>query len=422
MMMTMTMLLLSTSAFASFRFVDEERGISLEQAIERGLEREPGLLAARSELEVARGFLLQARAKPNPSVSASRQEQIEGRDNSTTAEVELPLELFRRASRVAAAERALEAAIYSVADRERMLAYDVRTAYGNLASSARDVRVQDDLVEATRRSYELLRARADEGATPPLDRDRAAVELHRLESERRLLSGEAEAALIELKRLLGARPEEALVISRTMEALVESEGAPVRTGDPAERPDVREAEAKLRLAEAKVQEAVDQGQFDMSLFGNYNRMDFSFPQMAFGPSGALEPIRGVFHSWTAGARVTLPLRNDNQGAIAAARAARAGAEELHRARRLLAEAEVASALARDERAREAVAIYATEVRALARRNLEVVRESYELGRSSLTEVLIEQRRYLEAETGYTRALKAALDARTALERSLGDVK
>jgi cobalt-zinc-cadmium efflux system outer membrane protein len=422
----MMMLLLTMSANAPLPFFDEARGISLEEAIARGLEREPGLLAARSELDAAEGFVTQASLRPNPSVSLSWQEQIEGNDNSATAELEFPLELFRKGSRVAAAERALESVRYSIADRELALVYDIRTAYGNVASAARDLKVQDDLVAATRRSYELLRARVDEGAIPPLDRDRAEVELHRMESERLLLAGEAEAVLFELKRLLGSRPREEVLVSRTIDALVEAEGELERTADlseaVAERPDVLEAEARLRLAEARIEEASDQGQLDMSLFGNYNRMDFSFPQMGVGPSGALEPIRDIFHSFTFGARLMLPLRNGNEGAIAAARAERAGAEALRRARSLAAESEAASALARDERSREAVAMYASSVRELARRNLEVVRESYELGRSSLSDVLIEQRRYLDSERGYTQALQAAFDARTALKLSLGDMK
>ena len=56
------------------------------------------------------------------------------------------------------------------------------------------------------------------------------------------------------------------------------------------------------------------------------------------------------------------------------------------------------------------------------RNLDVVRETYELGRSTLTDVLAEQRRYLEIEMGYTDALRAAFDARTALKQARGDVK
>jgi cobalt-zinc-cadmium efflux system outer membrane protein len=266
----------------------------------------------------------------------------------------------------------------------------------------------------------------DEGAIPALDRDRAEVELHRLESERLLLAGEAEALLFELKRLLGARPQEDLLIDGTIDALVEAEEEMGASSDlskaVAVRPDVLAAEARLRLAEARIEAAADQGQFDMSLFGDYNRMDFSFPQLGVGPSGTLEPIQDVFHSFTFGARFMLPLRNGNEGELAAARADGAGAEALRSARLLAAESEAASALARDSSAWAAVAMYTSSVRELARRNLDVVRESYELGRSTLTDVLIEQRRYLDSERGYTQALKAAFDARTALKRSLGDGK
>jgi cobalt-zinc-cadmium efflux system outer membrane protein len=427
--MTLMMMLSLAGALAAdermaARYIDTVHGTSLEEAIARGLESEPGLLAARADLDAARGALLQAELRPNPSLTAARQEQISGPDNSTMVEVDFPLELFRRGSRAAAAERVLEKNAYSVADRERVLAFDIRTAYGNAASAARNLKVQDDLVAATRRGHELLRARVDEGAAPPLDRDRIAVELHRLESERLFQAAESEAALVELKRLLGVGPREPLLVTSTIEDLVSVETAVSVPGEASEavkeRADVREAEAGLRVAEARIEEALDQGQVDMSLFGSYTRADLSFPQSAFGPSGALEPIQDVFHYVTAGARLSLPLRNRNQGAVAAARAERAASERVLQARMLAAESEVVSAMARDERAREAVSIYASGARELAQQNLEVVRETYRLGRSTLSDVLIEQRRYLEIELGYTEALRAAFDARTALKRSLGE--
>ena len=70
----------------------------------------------------------------------------------------------------------------------------------------------------------------------------------------------------------------------------------------------------------------------------------------------------------------------------------------------------------------AVAVYASGVRALAKQNLDVVRETYELGRAALSDVLAEQRRYLEIESGYTDALRMAFEARTALNRALGEPK
>ena len=120
--------------------------------------------------------------------------------------------------------------------------------------------------------------------------------------------------------------------------------------------------------------------------------------------------------------MTLPLRDRKQGEVAAARARRAGAVAERDAAELLARSELAAARVRDERARQAVAAYSSDTRSLARRNLTVVSQIYELGRATVMEVLTEQRRYLELERGLTTALAEAYDARQALERALGGVQ
>jgi outer membrane protein TolC len=61
-------------------------------------------------------------------------------------------------------------------------------------------------------------------------------------------------------------------------------------------------------------------------------------------------------------------------------------------------------------------------RLLASRNLDVVRESYELGRATLGDVLDETRRYLEFESAYTAALVEAFDARVALTLAMGVIR
>ena len=57
------------------------------------------------------------------------------------------------------------------------------------------------------------------------------------------------------------------------------------------------------------------------------------------------------------------------------------------------------------------------MRGVARRNLDVVRQSYQLGRGSLLDVIGEQRRYLEIEGGFTTVLKDAYDAEIEIERA-----
>jgi outer membrane protein TolC len=74
-----------------------------------------------------------------------------------------------------------------------------------------------------------------------------------------------------------------------------------------------------------------------------------------------------------------------------------------------------------EQARQTVAVYRDDVQPLARRTLDTVRETYQLGRATVFDVLTEQRRYLDTERAYTQALADAYAARVGLGRATGDI-
>jgi outer membrane protein, heavy metal efflux system len=406
------------------RFVDPANGLSLEQAIARAIEQEPSLRAARSEVEVAQGTKSQASLRPNPSVSFEWRDEPGGTDHLATIGVEWPLDLFRRGERVAVADHEVKVAQLSASDRERLLEAEVRARYGDVLATIRDLALLDEIVAATQNQFDLLRSRVEQGASPPLERDLLDVELRRVQADRLLQAGRTETAVFELKRVLGMKADAALTVRDTFEALVQGESAAAaQIGDMStveQRADVREAAARIDMAVAKIDRAESEGRIDVSLFGNYMRMDAGFPQRGFAPNGTLERVRGQFNYWSAGAKLTIPILNRNQGHAAVARAERTGAAAAYDAARLAAEAELASARARDEHAREAVRIYSAGAQTLARQNLTVVGQSYELGRVTVFEVLAERRRYLDVERAYTEALHAAYEARTALNRALGE--
>jgi outer membrane protein, heavy metal efflux system len=407
------------------RFVDPANGLTLEQAIARALEQEPSLRAARSQVQAAEGTRIQASLRPNPSVSFERRAEPGGTDNVTSVGVEWPLDLFRRSRRIAVADREVTTAQMSAADRERLLLAEVRMRYGDVLAAIRDLGLLDDIAAATQNQFDLVRSRVEQGASPPLERDVLDVELRRVQADRLLQAGRADTAMFDLKRVLGMKADATLTVRDTLDALVQRESAvaPAVRGTSAaveQRADVREASARIETALAKIDRAESDGRFDVSLFANYMRMDSGFPQRGFAPDGGLDRVRGQFNYWSAGAMFTIPLVNRNQGDVAVARAERTGAAALYDAARLAAEAELASARARDERAREAVKIYGAGAQALARQNLTVVGQSYELGRVTVFEVLAERRRYLDVERAYTDALRAAYEARTALNRALGE--
>ena len=402
------------------QYLDPERGVSLAGAVATAVEQEPSLRAARTELDAARGMNVQAALRPNPTLSLEQRQQPGGSDNQSSVGIEWPLDLFRRKARVALARRETEATELSIADRQRLLASDVRSRYGQVAAAIRELVVAENLAESARRDLSLRRSRVDEGASAPLERDLLDVDLRVLESERLMAVGKTEAAMVELKRLLGLRADAPLKLRETLETLVTPSEItpPSSTGD---RADVREAEARVRVADARVDRARSEGRFDVSLIGSYMRMDTGFSQRGFNTQGALEPVHGVFHYLAGGAMVMVPLRNRNQGEIAAAQADRVGASARLDAARLMAQAEVATAAAQENRARQALAVLAGAVQ-LSRQNLDVIRQTFELGRTTASEVLAEQRRYLQVENAHTSGLRAVFDARTALLRAQGDVR
>lgn len=434
--------------------VDRSSGLTLAQAVARAIEREPSLRAARADVEAARGLQRQAALPPNPMVSFAQQHEAGGTGAQSRVDLQWPLELFRRPSRVRAAGREADTAERIAAARIWTLASEVRAAYGEVAWAARELSLSDEVIGATGRQLALVAARVEQGAAPALDRDVLSVELQRLRIDRLLQQAQAAQALLALKRLLGLDPGVDLRLADDLDTLVAGQqaAAPAATIEPStpaapapapaaalapgapaaslagdraasvadDRADVQVEAARLAAAAARIEQARDEGRADVSLFGGYMRTDTGFPQRGLNDAGAFERVRGTFHDVAAGVSVTIPIRNRNEGRIAAAVAERDGASARLDAARLTARTELASAQARDAHAREAVAAYDAGTRALARRNLDVAVQAYELGRMTLLESLAERRRYLEVEGGYGAALREAFEARQALTRALGE--
>jgi cobalt-zinc-cadmium efflux system outer membrane protein len=405
-------------------YIDRANGLALDQAIAQALAKEPSIRAARSTIDLAQGTRLQAGLRKNPMVSAELRQEPSGTDSQTTVNIEWPLDLFRRQGRIAVADREITVAAHAVADRERLLAAEVRDRFGEALTAIRNLATLDDVVDAVRRQRDLLRSRVEQGASPPLERDQVEVELRRLSADRSLQLGRVERALFELGRAVGAGPDAALTLRETLEDVVRRESSlPIVPGDAAGlRADVRAAAARIAVADARIDRAEREGRFDVSLYGGYMRMDAGFPQIGLSPAGTPERVGGLFHYLTGGATVTLPFLNRNQGEVPSARAERAAAVAMQESAVLSARTELAMARTLDQRAREAARAYTEDARVLARQNLSVVQQSYELGRTTVFEVLAEQKRYLEVERAYTETLRAVYDARTALNRALGEIR
>jgi cobalt-zinc-cadmium efflux system outer membrane protein len=402
------------------RYYDHSTGLSADDAVLYALSHNGEVAAFRSEVEAARGLVQQAALRPNPQLEIERKEQINGSDNDTMVGAMLPLELGgRRSARILVAQRELELKESLLADQKRVLAAEVRAKFGEALGELLKLGFTEDLLRTTDEGYRLVAARVTEGRTAPLEQNMVLVEVNRIRSMRENNQGKVEVAMLELRNLMGMRPEEPLRLRGDLDHLIEPVPSVALAKEVAlrERPDLRAARALEALADARISQARSEGRLDASLMGKYELMNFGFPQQGFKSNGQLVPIQGRFHSLAVGVTLDLPVRNRNQGAIAAAVAEKSAATQRREFAELTVQREVASALARYQSAARAAEIYRVGVQGQANANLDVVRQTYELGSKTLLDVIAEQRRFIETQTGYIEALVNTYQARVEIERA-----
>jgi outer membrane protein, heavy metal efflux system len=394
---------------------------TIDELVTRALTDNPDLRAARAEVDAARGRLVQAGLRPNPMLDLSAQQNVTGPDNNVTAGVTLPLDLNRRKEgRVGVAERELEMKSAQVADRERGLRADVRMKTGEILAAQRNLRITQDLLEVNRNALGLVRERVRRGAAPSLDENLERVEVNRLDASLQLLESRVDVPTLQLKALVGLGPDAPLAIEgdlRPPPLTLDREEALRRAL--VARADLLAAQAEVEMARATIRKEQAEGRWDASVNVGYMRQNFGFDLNGLTQNGETRPITDIFHYVGGGVTIMLPVRNRNQGNIAAAFAATQAAERRTDFATLTVRQEVVAAFIQHEAAQRSLEIYAQGVLELARQNLEVMRKAYALGRTSLLDVITEQRRYIDVEMGYTDALKQVYDAIVDIERAVG---
>jgi cobalt-zinc-cadmium efflux system outer membrane protein len=394
--------------------------LTVDELVARALTDNPDLKAARIDVEAAAGRVQQAGLRPNPMLELGGQKAL-GPDNNLNIGVSLPLDLNgRKEGRIAVAERELDTRRRQVGDRERRLRADVRMKAGEVLAAQRSLRVIDDLLRVNRDGLAVVGSRVREGAAPSLDESLQMVEVNRLDASRQLAESRIEIAALQLKALVGLPADAPLAVKGDLVPSPLPLGqAEAMRRSVSDRTDLAVARAEVAMAAAMVRKELAEGRWDASVNVGYQRQDFGFDLNGFTASGSTRPIQDVFHYFGGGVSITLPVRNRNQGNIAAAMAAERAAQRRVEFAVLTVQQEVAAAFTQYDAAQRSLQLYERGVRDVAGRNLGVVRQAYELGRGSLLDVIAEQRRYIEIENGYTDALKQIYDAAVDIERAVG---
>jgi outer membrane protein, heavy metal efflux system len=401
-------------------YLDSQNGMSADEVVRLAVENNGEIQALRKEAEAARSLVKQAGLRANPKLEANGTRQIGGADNSVMVEGMLPLELGgRRTARIRVAQAEVEIRRFALANQERLLAAEVRKKFGEALANIKKLELLEKIIANTRQGYDIIAAKVTEGGTPPLEQNMFLVELNRLRSMRETAEGKVETAMFELKNLSGMKPERPLRLRGDFQNMLDSLppvdealASAVR-----ERPDLQGARAMENLAVARLERARAESNIDASIKTGYQRMKSGFPLNGITDTGALMPIDSVFHFFTFGVEIDLPVRNRNQGMIEAALFEQEAAQSRIQFGELSVRHEVNLAYARYNRAVRALTIFQNGVRDQAAANLEVIWKTYELGQRTLSDYIAEERRFLDIEYELIDAFLEAYTARIEILRS-----
>ncbi|MGH9837315.1 MAG: TolC family protein [Blastocatellia bacterium] len=393
-------------------------GSTVEQLSGAAFARSRDLLAARQTLAIARGRLIQAGLRPNPTLDVERTTDAlttrEGEGNFSVG-VSQVFELGgKRSRRVAVAQLEYDRAVADVRSLERQLAAEIRTAYAQALSAARQLDTAEQLIGLDQELYRVTEARLKEGDVAPLDVNLVRVELDRLRAQAVQSRADLEAQLITIRALTGSEMSESLTLalatdrppslSLTLEAAVENA---LR-----ERADLQAARIAEELGDARISLAESQRTPNVAVSLRYSQERRVFHPFPGSPDDCDKFL-------STGVSIEIPVRNRYQGEIAAA----VGEKEQARYRREFVEAvvkrDVALAFNRYRAAAQSLAIYGNQVLPRAEQNLRMIRAAYNLGDLQVLDVVAEQRRLVESQTQYNAALRDYYVSLAEIERAIG---
>lgn len=378
--------------------------LTLQDALTRAIESDPGLRAAEAGVDAARGGVRQARVRPNPELSAEVENfngpgELRGFDGaestfSLSQEVELG---GQRRARIRLADRELHGAELDRVLRGLDLLRDVQTAYYDALAAQELVTIERERV-ATAEALDASISRRVAAARDPLMAG-ARAQAGLAEARIALTRAEAEAATARARLASFWGGEEGYMLIQADFVLpVASDHE--HTLNPDQNPDVTRlaAERERLAAAARLERSLSYTNPTLSL--GYRRFE----------------DRDGDGAMVAGFSIPLGIFDRNQGSVARAQAERRRSEyDLEAGRRAIARefAALQRALTSD-----AASVRSTEADVIpqAERALSLAQDGYNRGAFSYLDVLEAQRALSDARQARVDALRSYHSNEAALDR------
>ena len=300
------------------------------------------------------------------------------------------------------------------------MAFDVKTRYADAAVEQQRLAVIERLAGINHEYLKLTEKRVEKGDAAPLEADILRVEIGREEAQRALTAGRLRSALLNLRA--------ALDIPRTDSLTIESSLIAPSLADDLERLRALAVRNRSDLASLRIAEEQSEAQTtlasletkpNVTLSGLYSHVDSAFEEYGVKAAGALTPIRD--HVNSIGLSISIPLTTTrrNRGNIEAAVARQTAAKMRREYLESAIPTQVDEAYEKWRAATEAAAVMSSGVVQQSEKNLEVMRQAYNLGELRLIDVLNEQRKLLDTELSYIDTQADVFRAVAELEQAVG---
>ena len=401
-------------------YYNRQNGVLINELIERALESNQDLAAARLDIKRARARLIQARLRPNPTLEFEQQSGRlvgNGGDGQFTVGASLPVEIYgRRDARINAANVEIEASAAEVRNRERILVSNLLTGYSEALGALRELEATEQLLDLDLQTTRFVQIRVNEGDAAPLELSLLQAEVERLRSRHQLAEGRLQSSLTQLKALAGMPFDDSLILREQINTAV-LPAFPATTDAAVDiafktRPDLALARIEEQVATAGLRLVRAQSRPDLTAYTRYSQ-----GRSVVDTSTGAFPQRD--RSLTFGVSVGIPVFNKNQGARAEAEIVIRQAQNRREFAERVVRGEILAAYQRFEGASRAVATLENAAIPRSTANVETFRKVYEIGEMKITDLIAEQRRLLDATRDLTEALTQKYRAQIDLNVALG---
>lgn len=392
----------------------ETQKLALPQVIEISLHNNGELKSFREEKGIRDAGKIRAGLLPNPTFDlegATGALTGSSDENSLSLGVSQEFVLAgKRIKRLDIAERELEAYRWQLADRERALREEVKTAFYDAILAEQRLNLTDRSIALNRQLLGVTKERLAAGDIPELDMNLVRVELARSEGARI----EAERVLLQnrsrLSTLMGLPPGESPPIVGALETdvFLAQKMVDLKKLALESRPDLKALEAEKSRGNADV--ALAQAEAIPNLTAGLTfRRDTTTMEIG--------GVEGKDTAYTIGLKLSMPipLFDRNQAGVQEARARRSSAESRLAAAVRNAEREVETAYASFLNAEKVLSLYKSNIIPQLEENLKLTQEAYRLGEVGILAVIQEQKKFFEVSDGYLTALHARQAALAKLE-------